>query len=107
MSALHLFGRKPQTFSQRTRFSTLVLGASRIIHRIKLAGGGVRLHLTIPIIIRPAAQFREQFCSFFDAERIEGSPNFRNGAHFSVNMPRATRFGNAQAALKQRLAVNA
>jgi hypothetical protein len=51
------------------------------IQRRKLPGGGIVFHLTIPVIVGPAAQFGEDFCALFQRQFSNGVLDFLDFAH--------------------------
>ena len=66
---------------QWSRFAASVGGVGLAVEGIEFACGGVGLHLAVPIVIGPPAQFGDDFSAFFNRKRLNGLPDGFNRAH--------------------------
>ena len=70
-----------QFFTKRNRFAGGVFSLRRVMERAELAGGGIALHLPVPIVILERMQQCLQLATLLQRELVNRSLDFSNRAH--------------------------
>ena len=73
--------RLAQDVSERNSFASGVFGLGLAVKLVKFSGGGIGLHLSIPVVVRKRMQERLQFRALLQREFLDGRPDFSNRAH--------------------------